>query len=71
MSFTTDPGFRTEPAIGADRTTVFVSLELSRSKSRWCTNIPGVVELSHASRGGRLQDAVAERRASAGVTERW
>jgi hypothetical protein len=24
---------------------------------RWCTNIPGVVELSHASRGGRLQDA--------------
>jgi len=40
MSFTIDPGVRTETTIRPDHATVFVSLELSRSKGFWLTLEP-------------------------------
>jgi transposase len=69
MSFRTDPGFRTETAIGPDRATVFVSLELSRSKWLITALLPRSDKMSKYSVNGgdgtALLDRLARLRAKA------
>jgi transposase len=63
MSFRTDPGFRTETAIGPDRATVVVSLELSRSKSLITALLPRSDKMSKYSVNGGDGTALLDRRA--------
>jgi transposase len=69
MSFTIDPGFRTETTIRPDHATVFVSLELSRSKWLITALLPCSDKMSKYSvdsgDGTALLDRLAQLRARA------